>query len=249
MSVWNDSWLPRDMDYMVRNMCLLGLKLIVVGDLMMEDYGEWNSDIVKGIFYEEEVELILSIQLSYHCQSDKLIWAPSIDGHYSMKSAYNLFMSTDKDISFYDCLCWKQIWSASVPPKVKSFIWHLLTNSLPIQRRLQEKGMDITAKCPCCDNTKTLFHVFFFIVIRLLRVCKSWVFLIYSWHLRMLFTEFGFIVEDCKMMLKKIPNIYIRWVNKQNNKVTHHLTRASCDHRIFYVWESTLIDISILLNV
>lgn len=48
-------------------------------------------------------------------------------------------------------------------------------------------------------------------------------------------SKFEFIIDDCRMMLKKRPNISVKWLNRQNNKMVHQIARSSCTHSLFYV--------------
>ncbi|KAK1385331.1 hypothetical protein POM88_023066 [Heracleum sosnowskyi] len=50
--------------------------------------GEWNKDILDLIFAKEDVERILAIPVGSLNNDDEIIWFPSKDGQYSVRSGY-----------------------------------------------------------------------------------------------------------------------------------------------------------------
>lgn len=55
----------------------------------------------------------------------------------------------------------KNLWSLSVPPKVKIFTWRLLSNSQPVKSNLRSKGFLVDGICSLCrDDIESLDHHF-----------------------------------------------------------------------------------------
>ncbi|KAL0349464.1 UNVERIFIED_CONTAM: putative ribonuclease H protein [Sesamum radiatum] len=54
----------------------------------------------------------------------------------------------------------KEIWSPLITPTMSIFIWRLITNKIPVDEKLQEKGFQLASKCTCCDHTESLRHLF-----------------------------------------------------------------------------------------
>ena len=76
----------------------------------------------------QEAEMIKSIPLSSRLPEDKLIWALSPNGQFSVRSAYSLAVSlshaVDRGASSDAGLVrrfWKKVWSLPVPHKTRHF--------------------------------------------------------------------------------------------------------------------------------
>lgn len=86
--VWGDIWLPTPFTYRVsspRMFLDLGTR---VGELINLEEACWNSEVISLLFMPYEAEVIRSIPLSTHLPRDKLIWALSSNGLFSVRSAY-----------------------------------------------------------------------------------------------------------------------------------------------------------------
>lgn len=59
-----------------------------VSSLLQMDKKDWDMDIVKDLFINDEVELILSIPLSVSNSQDPWLWLKEVSGVYFVKSAY-----------------------------------------------------------------------------------------------------------------------------------------------------------------
>lgn len=65
----------------------------LVTELFQANRMEWNVNLVKHIFWDEDAQAILSIPISTRNTPDKLIWGLSADGSLSVKSAYTAALS------------------------------------------------------------------------------------------------------------------------------------------------------------
>ena len=61
-----------------------------VSSLIDEDTCWWNFKLVQDIFNREEADIICNIPVYPQRQHDKLIWASTKNGEFSMRSAYHL---------------------------------------------------------------------------------------------------------------------------------------------------------------
>lgn len=127
--VWKDPWLPREWNSQVRSFYKVGLEELKVCDLINEDQLSSNTDMIRGIFTEEEVELILNIPLSIQHKEDKCIWVPTSNGKYTLKFAYTHLREGYSHKTDRAPILWKYVWQVVIPPKVKNFIWRMLTNT------------------------------------------------------------------------------------------------------------------------
>lgn len=75
-SCMQDPWLPRSKDCFVHRTCLEGMEDLIVSELLSKDGLNWNSDMVRRLSVKEEVELILSIPLSFRRMQTDLFGGP-----------------------------------------------------------------------------------------------------------------------------------------------------------------------------
>lgn len=120
------------------------------------------------MFLPHEAEIILGLPLSNSLPDDKLIWNPSSNGIFSIRSAYKLTMevrdqprdgscSNDSDIKCF----WRRIWRLHIPNKVKHFAWIACKNILPTLSNLKRRGIIEDDTCEACGtDTESTGHVF-----------------------------------------------------------------------------------------
>ena len=127
----------------------------------------WNIPLLHSMFLPRDVEWIKSIPLSKWKPSDVLIWNGTKQGTFSVKSAYKLLYSqqTAAEASSSSSgntapTFWSSIWDASVPPKVRIFMWRACKGILPTQAHLFDKGISNTFTCVWCgDDAETEDHL------------------------------------------------------------------------------------------
>ena len=59
-----------------------------VGELINKEEALWKADAIDALFALHEVEVIKAIPINSHLPEDKLIWAWSNNGVFSVKNAY-----------------------------------------------------------------------------------------------------------------------------------------------------------------
>ena len=127
-------------------------------NLLDQEFGRWNTSVVKNCFLPHEVEAILSIPISQSMLDDALVWAWTKQGNFTVKSAYHVAhgwlvegkgkgagseeSNLNKKKEF-----WKAIWGLKCPSKVRHFMWRACKNILPINYclclRKVSKGMSV----------------------------------------------------------------------------------------------------------
>nr|POE88850.1 hypothetical protein CFP56_37387 [Quercus suber] len=85
-----------------------------VRDLINPDSHKWETDLIKGLFTPQEVELILTT------------------------SSTNLGLNQ---------ALWKNIWDASVPNKVRNFLWRVCKNAIPTKKNLVQRKILTEGTC------------------------------------------------------------------------------------------------------
>jgi hypothetical protein len=57
---------------------------------------------------------------------------------------------------------WYNIWNSPCPPNIKTFLWRIAHNSLPVNWNIQRRGMDVDPVCPVCKRlNEDGGHLFF----------------------------------------------------------------------------------------
>ena len=90
VQIWRDKWLHNPSTYRVITPENSGLQVTRVCDLIDVDSMEWKEHLIRQVFLPQDVDAILSIPLSTHGARDRLIWAESKNGKFSVRSAYRL---------------------------------------------------------------------------------------------------------------------------------------------------------------
>ena len=111
-------------------------------------------------------------------QPDRLIWGLTADGEYSVKSgallAQGLTPATFKKVEF------RWIWSLSIPPKIKNFLWKACNDRLPSKTRLERSHIFLPQQCVFCNNaSESVAHLCFACSFTLdvfahLQACSNW---------------------------------------------------------------------------
>jgi hypothetical protein len=170
LNIWRDPWLPRGISrrpITPRGTCLLSQ----VAELINPVTGEWDVQLVKEVFWEEDSAVILALPV--HEGRDNVI-ACNFDNHgrFSVRSAYKVC----RDDIMRERSCsgaqgsssdepdpiWKMIWQIKAPSKVKHFLWRVCHNSHPLRSNLVQRGMKIVDRCLISETTgEDGGHLFF----------------------------------------------------------------------------------------
>ena len=116
----------------------------MVASLIDSEERCWKLDFVRDIFIEADASLVTSIHLSKQSIPDKLIWKHSVNGMFTVKSAYfeaKQVLGKVVHSTYNRVNAWKTIWKANVSPKVKFFVWRMVQGILPIDTSLMRKGI------------------------------------------------------------------------------------------------------------
>ncbi|KAK4434576.1 hypothetical protein Salat_0620400 [Sesamum alatum] len=172
--IWQDGWLPREFSFKVLSYPNLLSEEAKVRELIAPSGQEWNEDLIRRIFSQEEVALILSIPLGRSiCY--QLMWHRSKRGIFSVHSSYNLHRCLKIRTVASTSLTgagenWNFLWKHDLPPKLKLFIWKACNNALPTVINLTKRRCLEEGRCPdvalrrripnthCCPTTLQGFH-------------------------------------------------------------------------------------------
>ncbi|KAK9995768.1 hypothetical protein SO802_020454 [Lithocarpus litseifolius] len=93
-------------------------------DALQQVLRAWKREVVQSLFLPHEAEMIQGTALCSRLPEDRQVWAPTANGHFSVKSAYSLAVETclgsatgevSDDSNFRKF--WKYIWKLNVPHK------------------------------------------------------------------------------------------------------------------------------------
>lgn len=159
INIIGDPWLPCPI-----NPCISSvhpsLHMIKVATLMQMDSLAWDIDVVRDLFNDRDLSLILNIPLMSSRCEDKWFWAFESSGNFSVKSLYRVLQTSALNLApDSQVKIWKAIWKLRVPPKVRAFIWRAASGCLPTRSQLHEHHVPIIPICPICgEATETILH-------------------------------------------------------------------------------------------
>uniref|UniRef100_A0A2N9F2E6 Enoyl reductase (ER) domain-containing protein n=1 Tax=Fagus sylvatica TaxID=28930 RepID=A0A2N9F2E6_FAGSY len=167
IKIWRDKWLPCPTTYSVISPRQVLEENATVDILINRDTMQWRSDLLDRVFLPRDAEVIRAIPLSARQPRDCLIWAGTKKGIFTIKSAYDMLLSqaqASEASTSFSCSgenhLWSSIWSASVPPKIRTFMWRACKDILPTQTKLFDKRCIHTFTCLwCCEEAEAQDHV------------------------------------------------------------------------------------------
>lgn len=58
-----------------------------------------------------------------------------------------------------ETILWEAVWKSKVMPKVRMFIWKLLSKAIAVREGLAKRGIHVEVGCPMCNNAETVEHL------------------------------------------------------------------------------------------
>lgn len=129
-----------------------GLENAKVSNLFKTGLNEWDYDLLRDIFNQEDIERIIKIPVAHTTQGvDKWFWLEDVKGQYTVKSGYRLLSSSLPHFSANNIpFKWLRLWNLSISPKVKNFLWRVMHDCLPTLENLKRKFVDVNPICQVC---------------------------------------------------------------------------------------------------
>ena len=128
--IWKDKWLPSPSTYEVVSLVNNIPEDSRVAELIDEEKGAWQTDLVCNVFLPHEADLIYGIALCTNLPEDKQVWALTNNGLFSVCSAYKLSMELRLDAQVgsgsngsHLRRFWRSIWSCNILHKIRHFAW------------------------------------------------------------------------------------------------------------------------------
>ncbi|XP_048613591.1 uncharacterized protein LOC125587367 [Brassica napus] len=167
--VWVSPWLDdgiRMKSPLMKNIFVdLDLK---VSALIEQHSGAWNLLLLNQLFYPQDVELILKMKITQDSKDFK-VWKFNVSGAYTTKSGYWLAANLAKsEVRSQAALLpslnplKKIIWDLCIPPKLRIFLWKILSAALPVANGLMSRGILVDDRCQFCGHVgESEVHLFF----------------------------------------------------------------------------------------
>ncbi|KAL0297534.1 UNVERIFIED_CONTAM: hypothetical protein Sradi_6805500 [Sesamum radiatum] len=116
--------------------------------------GEWNEELIRGIFWPEDVDKILAIPFVRRHGPDVLRWHYEKHGRFTVRSAFSLAYarSRSSSSSVASQANWEFIWKARVPPKIRLFMCGVCRNALPTSPKSGKAGNGVSKDLPMVWN-------------------------------------------------------------------------------------------------
>ena len=128
----------------------------------------WKEEVIHQLFLPVDAETILGIPLSIRLPGDRIIWAETNNGYFTIHSAYKVAMklhhtaqnaSTSSNSSHRSF--WRKLWRLPIPHKVRHFGWRACRNILPTKDNLFHRKVLTDSLCDECGKaTESTGHLF-----------------------------------------------------------------------------------------
>lgn len=99
-------------------------------------------NFMAGILPPEDISAISKVPILNSVREDAISWRYDKKGNYTVRSAYHICLN---NLMNSDHLTdegeWKTLWKLQVPPHVKTFLWQLSRECLPVRTKIHERGV------------------------------------------------------------------------------------------------------------
>ena len=128
----------------------------------------WNVDLLNAYIHSYDVKIIRGLAVSRSYKSDTNGWSFTESSKYLVKSGFKIESSLPdkgKGTILYGpnikpLLAY--FWKLKCPPKLKHFVWQLLSGTLPVLKNLKTRGIDFDLRCSMCGaDEESTNHVLF----------------------------------------------------------------------------------------
>ncbi|KAF2308637.1 hypothetical protein GH714_011608 [Hevea brasiliensis] len=137
ISIWRDPWLLDPNEPHIQTKIIDGLDQAVVADLI--DGGKWNEALIRCLFNQRDVGLILEIPLPLSVYEDDWFWFLNKKGEYVVKEGYRVSLDMGFEEAGVIGVSWDRLWKIQVLAKVKFMVWRILRDVFTLQSQFVEK--------------------------------------------------------------------------------------------------------------
>ncbi|KAL0653064.1 hypothetical protein Bca4012_095755 [Brassica carinata] len=124
--------------------------------------------LIRQIIVEEDVERVLQIKPN-RSRVDSLKWCFSNNGIYNSKSGYKLLQELHElhapatnSMPPLEKRLWSSLWKAKASPKLRHFLWRVLSRALAVKQQLRYRGIQVDPLCSVCGTeAESICHMLF----------------------------------------------------------------------------------------
>ncbi|AAG03119.1 F5A9.24 [Arabidopsis thaliana] len=147
--VWIDPWIDDNGFRAPWRKNLIYDVTLKVKALLNPRTGFWDEEVLHDLFLPEDILRIKAIK-PVISQADFFVWKLNKSGDFSVKSAYWLAYQTKSqnlrsEVSMQPSTLGlkTQVWNLQTDPKIKIFLWKVLSGILPVAENLNGRGMSL----------------------------------------------------------------------------------------------------------
>lgn len=169
-----DAWLPGRYDVrLVARPVLREQAGMVLAEWIDQDTKVWKEDAVRNALSAAESQCVLEVPILLVARQDELKWPFERKGRVTVRSAYHFIRDQSRIDDLYpasanaaepatarsDCGLWDIVWKSAVMPKVRTFIWKLMSRAIVVREGLARRGMQVLNSCPICSERGSIEHL------------------------------------------------------------------------------------------
>ena len=170
ISVWTDPWIPAPCPRSAlpkNNVQFLDPNLRVEHLINPVDCS-WNMELINAYIHPDDVKIINGLAVSRSRRADTVGWSFTETGKYTVKSGFkveSLFPDRGQKMTIYGptvkpLLAFSR--KLTCPPKLRHFVWQILSGTLPVLKNLKTRGIDCDLRCSMCGaDEESTNHVLF----------------------------------------------------------------------------------------
>ena len=164
---WVDPWLPVHPPRPPRHLGGAPIPNHTVTKLFLPYKTGWNEVEIRNTVHPDDVSLVLSIKLSPSQNKDFLGWHYTETGTYTVKSGYWLatHFPDEEHVTrppHGNPIIKQGIWKTHLPPKLKHFLWRMLSRALATGDEMEKRHIHNDRYCKrCVTEVETTEHLFF----------------------------------------------------------------------------------------
>lgn len=162
ISVWHDPWIPTIQGFkpVPRNNAHLSFNGVVAD--LKDPNGNWNYSLLNQLFIGETIHKIVAMHWIDNRRNDDLIWLPTRNGCFTVKSAYSL-LTHPSTLGPPSSSIQNKLWRSKLHGRLKFLLWKILVGTLPTRSRLVQRLVADTTICPFCSLFEEhVLQLFFF---------------------------------------------------------------------------------------
>lgn len=112
-----------------------------------------NKPMLEVVPLHVRTTLVLSYNGTWRNQATP-VWKLTQDGSFSTATARNVIRKRKPENPLFS-----YIWIQYLSPTISIFWWKLLNGWLPMDCRIQRKGIELASRCQCCRQMESVEHV------------------------------------------------------------------------------------------